>query len=1164
MSILQVLLFAIILVFSTASVVNPILFTGTKEIDLCRDGSYAVTLPPFGACSGFRKCEPGHYCENEKRNKCPSGTFGSISGLQNASCSGLCAPGYYCPLASISSHANKCYKENGNISSKNYTISSVYCPEGSSIPLEVPSGYYSIDINGNDDITINTNSPSKIESLRVAIKKCPKGWYCPGKSDGKRFRCAGGTYGSMEGLDTSTCTGKCPAGYYCPAGSFEPYSKPCSSDPTKYCPIGSERPLPTQEGYYAVDYIKQDASSSAFLAKTISMGGFSATTICPAGSFCLRGISLPCPPGRYGSIKQSINPQCSGPCREGWYCPSGSQRRQMYACGTSPSVYCPISSGKPTPVSRGYYTHSEFASSVSANATAAIGEDHLGLRHTNQTICEAGYYCLKDGRRYGCPSGRYGATAGMTSTLCTGPCSPGYYCPIGSTSPTQNKCGNANLFCPEGSALPRIVEVGYYSTYGAGTNGDYNGPADVRSYERMCEPGFFCKGGNKFLCRSGHYGANYRKVTMDCDGPCDAGHYCPEGSISPTEVMCGGPDRFCPRNSSQPIFVKTGYYSTGLDDSRRDAETIAPPGHYAIAGLVYVCPAGYYGETEGLSKPTCTGSCLIPGWYCPTGSISPYMKECGGDDRYCPATTVAPVLVHEGFYTADYEYEGCPPGQFRANSTTWVDPDVPGLSDLVTITTRPSCELCPEGLYKYEAGDGIWLCRRCPNQSVSSGDRSVCICEEIVASGTFKHFDMVNGVCNTLKDSQKPLLIADQWIRNTSRTRSYEKECEAGHYCIDGVRYRCPVSRFGGLRRETRPTCQGPCATGYYCQLSSISPYSSPCGGANKICVEGSAVYELVPAGYYSNEDENELKRSTKQLCPKGYYCPGDGRRYQCPAGRYADVEGIISNQCVDVCDRGHYCTSGSPSPKQIECGSADVYCPRGSSNPQKVTIGYYGGFSGPDAFAQALWDTKNSTCSVEFLCEPGYFCKQGVKYPCPPGTFGWRYGMTSESCGGKCAAGYYCPSYLNPQPDAPSHTQWPRAPHTDATPLKCGGVSFLCPRGSFYPVLVGGGNYTVGGDLTNTTRTGQEICKAGTYCSDGIVNLCPKGRYGDTNGQSVSTCTGWCPPGHYCVAGTSKPTPCQAGYYSTGAAWACSACPGTRTTPLACQTSRECCFRGA
>ena len=209
-------------------------------------------------------------------------------------------------------------------------------------------------------------------------------------------------------------------------------------------------------------------------------------------------------------------------------------------------------------------------------------------------------------------------------------------------------------------------------------------------------------------------------------------------------------------------------------------------------------------------------------------------------------------------------------------------------------------------------------------------------------------------------------------------------------------------------------------------------------------------------------------------ICPKGQYCPGDAQRYDCPAGSYADIEGTTEEDCSGLCERGYYCEAGSTDAKQFACGGPDKYCPRGSTAPNTVTSGYYGAFSGTDAFAQRLWDSRNTTCSVELLCEPGYYCKTGIKYPCPPGTFGWRYGSTTEECGGKCAAGYYCPSYLDAQPDAPAHTIWPRAPHTIATPYPCGGVSFLCPKGSWYPVLVGGGNFTIGGDRLNQTRTGK------------------------------------------------------------------------------------------
>ncbi|RYY69841.1 hypothetical protein EON63_23250 [archaeon] len=63
---------------------------------------------------------------------------------------------------------------------------------------------------------------------------------------------------------------------------------------------------------------------------------------------------------------------------------------------------------------------------------------------------------------------------------------------------------------------------------------------------------------------------------------------------------------------------------------------------------------GRYGSTLGLSTPFCTGSCSIPGYYCPSGSSAPWERVCGGDDLYCPPLTPAPILVDIGWYTADY------------------------------------------------------------------------------------------------------------------------------------------------------------------------------------------------------------------------------------------------------------------------------------------------------------------------------------------------------------------------------------------------------------------------------------------------------------------------------------------------------------------------------
>jgi hypothetical protein len=53
----------------------------------------------------------------------------------------------------------------------------------------------------------------------------------------------------------------------------------------------------------------------------------------------------------------------------------------------------------------------------------------------------------------------------MSSSECSGECAPGYYCPAGSVSPYQNKCGNSTVYCPPKSFKPTLVLEGFYGTH---------------------------------------------------------------------------------------------------------------------------------------------------------------------------------------------------------------------------------------------------------------------------------------------------------------------------------------------------------------------------------------------------------------------------------------------------------------------------------------------------------------------------------------------------------------------------------------------------------------------------------------------------------------------------------------------------------------------------
>jgi len=82
-----------------------------------------------------------------------------------------------------------------------------------------------------------------------------------------------------------------------------------------------------------------------------------------------------------------------------------------------------------------------------------------------------------------------------------------------------------------------------------------------------------------------------------------------------------------------------------------------------------------------------------------------------------------------------------------------------------------------------------------------------------------------------------------------------------------------------------------------------------------------------------------------------------------------------------------------------------------------------------------------------------------------------------------------------------------------------------------------------------------------GTYCQNGISYACPKGKYGNSTGLTYPSCSGWCPRSFYCPEGTSSPIQCPPGYFSVGAAYECSLCPGNIGTDLPCQDSLTCCF---
>ena len=122
-------------------------------------------------------------------------------------------------------------------------------------------------------------------------------------------------------------------------------------------------------------------------------------------------------------------------------------------------------------------------------------------------------------------------------------------------------------------------------------------------------------------------------------------------------------------------------------------------GSYAFLGLENLCPGGYFGDSEGLSTVFCSGLCA-PGFFCPPGSSSGYMKRCGGDNFFCPKGSSEPLIVYSGYYTADYYAEPCGPGFYRNFSELQINFNVSHVSTIAMVPPPAPCVPCPSNTYK--------------------------------------------------------------------------------------------------------------------------------------------------------------------------------------------------------------------------------------------------------------------------------------------------------------------------------------------------------------------------------------------------------------------------------------------------------------------------------
>ena len=193
---------------------------------------------------------------------------------------------------------------------------------------------------------------------------------------------------------------------------------------------------------------------------------------------------------------------------------------------------------------------------------------------------------------------------------------------------------------------------------------------------------------------------------------------------------------------------------------------------------------------------------------------------------------------------------------------------------------------------------------------------SLLLASFVAASFEDLHFNVSSGKCVAIAAGQR--MPDTAVVAFSDRSRDAQSECEPGHYCLKGVRYKCSKGRYGDKARETNSTCTGECEQGYYCEEGSSDKRQFHCGGAHLFCPANSSTPTRVLPGHYTNENSAENVRSSQAICPPGYYCV-DGKRYMCKEGHYGEGEGNTVHSCEGKCDPGHWCSAGSSSRAQNE-----------------------------------------------------------------------------------------------------------------------------------------------------------------------------------------------------------------------------------------------------
>jgi hypothetical protein len=436
---------------------------------------------------------------------------------------------------------------------------------------------------------------------------------------------------------------------------------------------------------------------------------------CPSGFYCPLATQFPsqwpCPAGRY-SQSQASNASCTDVCAAGFWCPAASTNARAFAC-TSNATFCRVESSQPALVQDGYRVVTQRVWLESSHTWLTVSVD--------QTPCTAGSWCVA-GMQRACVPGQFSVRSGVSQC---DDCLPGRFTATIGTATNCSACpmGTIQVFPGQTTCQacsPGTFEIDSTLPCAACEPGRFTATSGTSSNCVTCPVGKVQLLSGQTRCQACSPGSYWVNATLACVA-CARGRFGREEAAN-SSLTC----RVCPAGTFNVRFGSTSceYCSVGRFSSSNEQTncTACPTGRFASligqtactacangtyqpllgSSICLTCLAGHYrnddAQEEQEQQEQQGGNQASMCWPCPLGTYQSQIGQSSCINCVGNAFTDAPAsrqckLCLDYTFAAPLNHTGCFQPQCNRGY------ELVAAQTSLFSSSLYSCQLCLPGRY---------------------------------------------------------------------------------------------------------------------------------------------------------------------------------------------------------------------------------------------------------------------------------------------------------------------------------------------------------------------------------------------------------------------------------------------------------------------------------